>query len=121
MNIDILFRQIKEIQFKADKLLKLSVMNDDELRALSAICSQVKTDLKLMESNDVLSSFVDDLFLLDADYTPQLNLIEKILGAVSFGWWKKRCMRKKRMTYFSESIRTTKDQFSHIEYLLKAF
>jgi hypothetical protein len=121
MSIDLLFRNIKEIQFKADKLLKVLPMNDEDLRTFSALSLQIRKDLLRMEAKDELASFVEELTVLNPDHTPELNAFEKLLGAITFRWWTNRSIRLRRERYFTETIRKSKVQFTHVEYLLKSF
>lgn len=121
MSIDLLFRNIKEIQFKADKLLKKLPINEEDLLVFAALSSKIKSDLQNMEVEDEFHSFVKGLVILNPTYMPELNSFEKILGLFTFRWYTKRCVRNKREVYFIETIRNSKVQFTHVEYLLKAF
>ncbi len=119
MSIDNLFRQLKDIQFQADKILKSKKVEDEAITAFADYSRKLKQDLIGMQPSEDLAIHVNDIQPLDPGYDPKPPVGTTILGALSFGVATKKFKLRKREEYFRESVRNTRDQFGHIDFLLK--
>lgn len=119
MSIDNLFRQLKDIQFQADKILKSKKVEDEAITAFADYSRKLKQDLIGMQPSEDLAIIVNDIQPLDPGYDPKPPVGTTILGALSFGVATKKFKLRKREEYFRESVRNTRDQFGHIDFLLK--
>lgn len=119
MSIDNLFRQLKDIQFQADKILKSKKVEDDAVVSFAEYSKKLKTDLMGMQPTEDLAIHVNDIQPLDPGYDPKPPVLTAFFGALSFGLATKKFKQRKREEYFRQNIRNTRDQFGHIDFLLK--
>ena len=119
MSIDNLFRQLKDIQYQADKILKYKDVEADAIASFAEYSKKLKHDLIEMQLNDELAVYVHDIAEIDPNHDPKPLALTVIAGALSFGLATKKFRNRKRKEYFLENVRNTKDQFSHIDFLLK--
>jgi hypothetical protein len=119
MSIDNLFRQLKDIQFQADKILKAKQIEDEAIAKFANYAQELKSSLINIEVNDDLALHVNDIEVVDPNYDPKPPIVVALVGALSFGIASKKYRRKKREEYFRNTVKNTKDQFSHIDFLLK--
>lgn len=119
MSIDNLFRQLKDIQFQADKILKAKEVEDEAIAKFAAYSEELKSSLINIDVKDDLASCVNDIEVVDPNFDPKPPIVMTLVGAFSFGIASKKYRKKKREEYFRSTVKNTKDQFAHIDFLLK--
>lgn len=119
MSIDNLFLQLKDIQFQADKILKAKQIEEDAVKKFAEYSKELKSSLIEIEVKDDLAIHVNDIEIIDPNYDPKPPVVIALVGALSFGVATKKFRRNKREEYFRNSVKNTKDQFAHIDFLLK--
>ena len=119
MSIENLFLQLKDIQFQADKILKSKELEHEVVKKFAAYSKDLKISLIGIEVNEDLSIHLNDIEIIDTNYDPKPPIIIALIGALSFGVASKKYRRKKREAYFRKTVKNTKDQFAHIDFLLK--
>lgn len=119
MSFDNLFRQLVDIQYQADKILKSKNIEETAIEDFAAYSESLKIRLLSIELNEELSIHVNDIEAIDPKLIPKPPLITAIIGALSFGVATKRYRSKKRQEYFRENVMATKNQYSYIDTLLK--
>jgi hypothetical protein len=119
MSIDNLFRQLKDIQFQADKILKSKRVEDQAITSFAEYSKKLKGDLIGMQPSEDLAIHVNDIEPIDPAYDPKPPFGTVVLGALSFGVATKKFKQRKREEYFRHNVRNTRDQFGHIDFLLK--
>ena len=119
MSIDNLFRQLKDIQFQADKILKAKKIDDEKLARFAVYSISLKQDLIDLQLNEAVSIHVNDIENINVNFNPNLPAITSILGALSFGVVANKYRASRREKYFRENVKNIRDQFICIDHLLK--
>jgi len=119
MSFDNLFRQLVDIQYQADKILKSKNIEEDAIEDFAKYSENLKSRLLSIELNEELTIHVNDIEPIDPKLNPKPPIVTTILGALSFGVATKRYRSKKRQEYFRENVMATKNQYSFIDTLLK--
>lgn len=119
MSIDNLFRQLTDIQFQANKILKAKKIDDKAIEKFADYSKTLKSDLMQLELNDELSIHVNDIETIDVNFNPELPPITALISTLSFGIAANKYRNSKRDEYFRENVRNTRDQFTCIDHLLK--
>ncbi len=119
MSIDNLFRQLKDIQFQADKILKSKKIEEEAIERFANYSNSLKSNLIDLQLNEELAIHVEDIETIDPQFGPKLPVLTTIIGALSFGVATKKYRAKKRESYFRSKVKNTKEQFAHIDFLLK--
>ncbi len=119
MSFENLFRQLVDIQYQADKILKSKIIEEAAIEDFATYSKDLKLRLLTIELNEELSIHVNDIEPIDPKLNPKPPIVTTILGALSFGVATKRYRSKKRQEYFRENVMATKNQYSFIDTLLK--
>ena len=72
-----------------------------------------------MGLNEELALHVNEIHDIDPEFDPQAPFHTRVMNALSFGYASKKYKQRKRDEYFRHHIRNTRDQYSHIDFLLK--
>ena len=119
MSFENIFRQLVDIQYQADKILKSKIIEESAIKDFATYSKDLKLRLLTIELNEELSIHVNDIEAIDPKLNPKPPIVTTILGALSFGVATKRYRSKKRQEYFRENVMATKNQYSFIDTLLK--
>jgi hypothetical protein len=118
MSIDNLFRQLTDIQFQADKILKAKKIEEDVIARFADYSNELKSGLIDLDLNEELSIHVNDIEPIDILVDPKPPIMVKLIGALSFGVASKKYRKRKREEYFRSLVKNTRDQYSCIRNLL---
>lgn len=119
MSIDNLFRQLKDIQFQADKLLKSEKIEEEAIRKFANYSNELKSNLIDLDLNDELLLHVNDIEEINTELNPSPPMVTALMSALSFGAANKSYRRKKREAYFRENVKNIKERYVYIDLLLK--
>lgn len=119
MGINNLFRQLKDIQYQADKILKSKLVEQEAITHFSEYTRSIKQSLIEMGLNEDLAIHVNDIEHIDPQYEPKVPVMTRISSALTFGYSAKKYRNKKREQYFRELVKDTKAKYHHIDFLLK--
>lgn len=119
MRIDDLFKQLTDIKFQADKLLKSNAADHDAVTRFAQYSEDIRHYLIEMQLSDELLLLVNDIQKIDPDFQPKCSFGVKFLGVLTFGISKKKYISRKQKAYFLVRIRNTRDQFIYLNLLMK--
>jgi hypothetical protein len=119
MQIDNLFRQLKDIQYQAAKLLKAPSINQEQINHFANYVNELKVNLIGLNFNEDILVYVNDIESIDTGFEPKHHLGIHWLNVFSFGVYKRKRSIKKRNLYFKNCAEKLVTQFAHIEYLIK--
>ena len=119
MRIDDLFKQLTDIKFQADKLLKSDASDQVAVTRFAQYSEEIRHFLIEMQLSDELVLLVNDIHKIDPDFQPKCAFGVKFLGVLTFGISKKKYISRKRKAYFLVRIRNTRDQYTYLNLLLK--
>jgi hypothetical protein len=119
VRIDDLFKQLTDIKFQADKLLKSDAAGDEAVSRFAKYSEEIRQYLIEMQLSEELLLLVNDIHKIDPDYQPKCPLGVRFLGVLTFGISKKKFIARKRKEYFLHHIRNTRDQYIYLNLLLK--
>lgn len=120
MTMDELFRELKDLDFKANKLLKSKVLDTESVRVFNDQSLRLKQTLLELSSQDEVADHVAQIGAIDIDGPPPLSSLSKFLGVITFGIYTSNLKRYKKQKYFKKMVSQTKNQWIAIEFLLKA-
>jgi hypothetical protein len=101
MTMDELFRELKDLDFKANKLLKSKVLDAEIVRQFNDQSLRLKQTLLELSPQDDVAAHVTEISEIDIDGTPNLR-------------------KFKKQKYFKKLVSKTKNQWIAIEFLLKS-
>lgn len=119
MRIDDLFKQLSDIKFQADKLLKSAAADHDAVTRFAQYSEDIRHYLIEMQLSDELLLLVNDIHHIDPEFQPKCSFGVRFLGVLTFGLSKKKYIARKKKEYFLHHIRTTRDQYIYLNLLLK--
>ncbi len=119
MSFENIFRQLIDIQYQADKILKSKIIEEDAIEDFVSYSEDLKSRLLSIDLNEELTIHVNDIEAIDPKLNPKPPIVTTILGALSFGFATKRYRNKKRQEYFRENLLASKNQFAFVDTLLK--
>lgn len=119
MKMNELFLQLKDIQFQADKLMKMDLIDGPSVVNFAAYSGRLKYQLSELNFGDGIDSQVEKLEVLNPNYIPPLSVRSKLTVLLTLGLLKKRIKRTKTQAYFRESIREARDCFTYVDLRLK--
>ena len=119
MRIDDLFKQLTDIKFQADKLLKSNASDHVAVTRFAEYSEEIRHFLMEMQLSDELLLLVNDIHKIDPDFQPKCPFGVRILGVLTFGISRKKFTERKRKEYFLHHIRNTRDQYIYLNLLLK--
>jgi hypothetical protein len=120
MTMDELFRELKDLDFKANKLLKSKVLDAEIVRQFNDQSLRLKQTLIELSPQDEVSNHVSEIQEIDIDGTPKISTFSKFLGIITFGIYTSNLRRFKKQKYFKKFVSKTKNQWIAIEFLLKS-
>jgi len=118
MSIDNLFRQLTDIQFQADKILKAKKIEEEDIARFAEYSNELKSGLIDLDLNEELSIHVNDIEPINVKVEPKPPIMVILIGALSFGVAAKKYRKRKREEYFRDKVKNTRDQYSCIRNLL---
>jgi hypothetical protein len=113
--IDDLHRKLRDAQFQVDRLLKRHPLDRNFLCQLAKLTSDIKTDLKSLQSTSQFGEFIDELAVLDPDFQPAISIWRKITGTVTFGWSTKRFIYRSQLEYTISTVKQLKEHYAYLE------
>lgn len=119
MYFDNLFREFKDIQFQSQKILNARMIEQQQVEKFAAHVERLKKSLESINPAQELSKYVQDIQLINPDFHPKKFFGLGFLNAITFGWYKRRRNKVKRLHYFKSSAKRLMQQFAHIEFLIK--
>ena len=120
MTMDELFRELKDLDFKANKLLKSTVLDAEIVRQFNDQSIRLKQTLIELSPQDEISNHVSEISAIDIDGTPKTSPVSKFFGIITFGIYTSNLRRFKKQKYFKKLVSKTKNQWIAIEFLLKS-
>jgi hypothetical protein len=119
VRVDDLFKQLADIKFQADKLLKSDAVDHVAVARFAAYSEEIRGYLIEMQLSDELLLLVNDIHKIDPNFQPKCSFGVKLLGLLTFGISKKKYILSKQKAYFLVRIRNTRDQYTYLNHLLK--
>jgi hypothetical protein len=119
VRIDDLFKQLTDIKFQADKLLKSDAEDHDAVKRFAQYSEEIRHYLIDMQLSDELLLLVNDIHKIDPDFQPRCSFGVKLLGVFTFGISKRKYISRKQKEYFLVHVRNTRDQYIYLNLLLK--
>jgi hypothetical protein len=120
MTMDELFRELKDLDFKANKLLKSKVLDTDAVRVYNEQSLRLKQTLLDLTPQDEVANHVNEIKEMDVEGPPPMTGFAKFLGIITFGIYTSNLRRYKKQKYFKKMVSKTKNQWIAIEFLLKS-
>jgi hypothetical protein len=118
--MDELFRELKDLDFKANKLLKSKVLDTDAVRVYNEQSLRLKQTLLDLTPQDEVANHVNEIKEMDVEGPPPMTGFAKFLGIITFGIYTSNLRRYKKQKYFKKMVSKTKNQWIAIEFLLKS-
>lgn len=119
MSFDNLFRQLTDIRFQADKILKSEKIEEDMVQRFANYSNELKSSLIDLELNEDILLHVRDIEEIDSNYQAPMSLVPQAIAVISFGLTTKQYRKKQREAYFRENIKNIRDRYANIDFLLK--
>ena len=120
MTMDELFRELKDLDFKANKLLKSKVLDAEVVRLFNEQSLRLKETLIELSPQDDVAAHVAEIVEIDIDGTPKISTLSSFLGIITFGIYTSNLRKFKKQKYFKKLVSKTKNQWIAIEFLLKS-
>lgn len=120
MTMDELFRELKDLDFKANKLLKSKVLDTNAVRVYNEQSLRLKQTLLDLTPQDEVANHVNEIKEIDVEGPPPMTGFAKFLGIITFGIYTSNLRRYKKQKYFKKMVSKTKNQWIAIEFLLKS-
>jgi hypothetical protein len=120
MTMDELFRELKDLDFKANKLLKSKSLDTDAVRVYNDQSLRLQQTLLDLSPQDEVANYVQEIQEIDVDSPPPMTSFAKFLGVITFGIYTANLRRYKKQKYFKKMVSKTKNQWIAIEFLLKS-
>jgi hypothetical protein len=120
MTMDELFRELKDLDFKANKLLKSKVLDTDAVRVYNEQSLRLKQTLLDLTPQDEVANHVNEIKEIDVEGPPPMTGFAKFIGIITFGIYTSNLRRYKKQKYFKKMVSKTKNQWIAIEFLLKS-
>ena len=113
--LDQLQRKLRDAQYQSDRLVKIRPMDQNYLMQFAELTREIKVDLQSLQTDTSLKVLIDELAVLDPNYTPVLKTFRKILGFFTLGWSSRRYVVKSQKVYIDSTIRELKRQYAYLE------
>ena len=120
MTMDELFRELKDLDFKANKLLKSKFLDTDAVRVYNDQSLKLRQTLLELSPQEDVENHVNEIKEIDVDGPPPMSGFAKFLGVITFGIYTANLRRFKKQKYFKKMVSKTKNQWIAIEFLLKS-
>jgi hypothetical protein len=120
MTMDELFRELKDLDFKANKLLKSKVLDTNAVRVYNEQSLRLKQTLLDLTPQDEVANHVNEIKEIDVEGPPPMTGFAKFIGIITFGIYTSNLRRYKKQKYFKKMVSKTKNQWIAIEFLLKS-
>jgi hypothetical protein len=120
MTMDELFRELKDLDFKANKLLKSKFLDTDAVRVYNDQSLRLRQTLLELSPQEDVENHVNEIKEIDVDGLPPMSGFAKFLGVITFGIYTANLRRFKKQKYFKKMVSKTKNQWIAIEFILKS-
>jgi len=120
MTMDELFRELKDLDFKANKLLKSKSLDTETVRIYNDQSLRLQQTLLKLSSGDDVAIQVQKIKIIDVDGPPPMTDFDKFLGLITFGIYTANLRRYKKQKYFKKMVSKIKNQWITIEFSLKS-
>jgi hypothetical protein len=119
MTINELFKSFTDIEFQANRLMKMKVIDEQHLRQFDERSEEVRVQVLNLDLSEALNEELIELGRINCDFLPPIHFGHKVLNVLTFGFYKKRYISKEREIYFKGEINMRKQLFHHAENQLK--
>jgi len=119
MTINEIFKAFTDIEYQANRLIKIRNFEDGHLQQFDIRSEEVRVEVLRLDLSEELNDEFNNLGRIDCDYMPKINFGHTFLNIFSFGFYKKRFIAKERETYFLGEINQRKKLFLHTKNQLK--
>jgi len=119
MTINELFKAFTDIEFQANRLMKIKNFEDGHLKQFDERSEEVRIEVLRLDLSEEMNEEFNKLGRIDCDYLPIIHFGNKLLNVFTFGFYKKRFIAKERKTYFLGEINQRKKLFLHTKHQLK--
>lgn len=120
MTMDELFRELKDLDFKANKILKSKYLDAEAVRIYNTQSLNLKNSLLELSPQEVVNEHIREISEIDVDGPPPISDLAKFFGIITFGIYTLNLKRYKKQKYYKKMVSRTKNQWIAIEFLLKA-
>lgn len=120
MTMDELFRELKDLDFKANKLLKSKSLDVETVRVFNDQSLKLQQTLLDLSPQDEVANNVEEIQEIDVDGPPPMTSLAKFIGVITFGIYTSNLKKYKKQKYFKKMVSKTKNQWIAIEFLLKS-
>lgn len=119
MTINELFKAFTDIEFQANRLMKMKVIDEQHLRQFDERSEEVRVQVLNLDLSEALNEELIELGRINCNFLPPIHFGHKVLNLLTFGFYKKRYISKEREIYFKGEINVRKQLFHHAENQLK--
>ncbi|MBU3659938.1 MAG: hypothetical protein FGM14_08720 [Flavobacteriales bacterium] len=119
MTINELFKAFTDIEFQANRLMKIKNFDDGHLQQFDIRSEEIRLEVLKLDLSDEMNEEFRNLGRIDCEYSPEIKFGHTLLNILSFGFYKKRYISRKRETYFIGEINHRKKLFLHTKHQLK--
>ena len=119
MTINELFKAFTDIEFQANRLMKIKLIDEQHLRQFDERSEEVRVQVLKLDLSEALNEELSELGRVDCDFMPPIHFGHKLLNVLTFGFYKKRYISKEREIYFKGEINVRRQLFHHAENQLK--
>lgn len=104
MTINELFRSFTDANFQYNRFIKTNCYDSESLQKFDTLFESIRLQVLQMDLSDAINEELQSMGRIDLAFTPEISLIRKIFGFLTFGFSKKTYVRKKTRQYFLSSI-----------------
>jgi hypothetical protein len=119
MTINDLFKAFTDIEFQANRLMKLKLFDTEHLRQFDERSEEVRIEVLRLDLSEEMNDEFKNLGRIDCEYLPEIKFGHKLLNLLSFGFFKRNYISNKRSIYFLGEINHRKKLFIHTKNQLK--
>lgn len=104
MTITELYRSFTDAEFQYNRFLKTKDFNRANLERYDGLIESIRIQASKMDLSPGINEEVHALGRIDIDFAPKVSFFVKILSVLSFGWYKRKFIRKSSLQYFTAEI-----------------
>jgi hypothetical protein len=119
MTINELFAAFTDIEYQANRLMKIKNFEDSHLEQFDLRSEEVRIEVLRLDLSEEMNEEFNNLGRINCQFMPKINFGHKLLNVLTFGFYKKHFISKERETYFLGEINQRKKLFLHTKHQLK--
>ena len=104
MTINELFRSFTDANFQYNRFIKTNCYDSESLQKFDTLFESIRIQVIQMDLSESISEELQSIGRIDIAFTPEISLIRKIFGFITFGISKKIYIKKQIKHYFLSSI-----------------